>query len=388
MWESWARAARTRILHPSSFILPNPYVILVFVHLVPHRPSLAEQTARILRDGLQEGLWRERMPGERELSRQLNVSRPTLRLALDQLRREGWLKNTPGRTRAIVSRASARNAPRSQAVGLLTPLPLQEVSPFALCWMDKLRELLAAAGLQLEIHSGRRWYSRRPEKDLAALTQQSPAAAWVLFVTNERMQRWFEEMDLPGVLSGSPHAGIGLPSVDFDYRAVCRHAVGQFLQRGHRRIVLFLQASGAAGDEESEAGFLEAFQRKSSTAVTPLIARHDGTPESIRMRLDVLLGQDSPPTAFLVGRSMPALMVSSELTRRGIKVPKEAAIIARDSDHFLEYFSPALARYRADPELHARRLARLVLQLARGAAQSPKRVRIMPEFQKGESLDG
>ncbi len=357
------------------------------MHLAPHRPSLAEQTAKTLREALQEGLWRERMPGERELSRQLNISRPTLRLALDQLRREGWLKNTPGRARVIVRRAQGSGVQRSQVVGLLTPLPLQEVSPFALCWMDKLRELLAAAGLQLEIHSGRRWYSRRPEKDLAALTHQMPAAAWVLFVTNERMQRWFAASELPGVLSGSSHAGIELSSVDFDYRAVCRHAVGQFLQRGHRRIALFLQASGAAGDDESEAGYLEALPgAKAGAAIIPIIARHDGTPESIRHRLDTLLRQNPPPTAFLVGRSMPALMLTSELMRRGVRVPQDAAVIARDSDHFLEYFSPPLARYRADPDVHARRLARLVIQLARGALQRPRQIRIMPEFQKGESL--
>lgn len=357
------------------------------MHLVPHRPSLAEQTAITLRDALQQGLWRERMPGERELSRQLNVSRPTLRLALEQLRREGWLKNAPGRTRVIVRRAPAKGVQRSQVVGLLTPLPLQEVFPFALCWMDKLRELLAAAGLQLEIHSGRRWYSRRPEKDLAALTHQMPAAAWVLFVTSERMQRWFAASELPGVLSGSPHAGIELSSVDFDYRAVCRHAVGQLLQRGHRRIALFLQASGAAGDDDSEAGFLEAFQRAPAAAGSmPIIARHDGTPEDIRHRLGTLLARNPAPTAFVVGRSMPALMVASELMRRGVKIPKDAAVIARDSDHFLEYFSPALARYRADPDVYARRLARLVTQLARGALQTPRQIRIMPEFLRGESL--
>jgi DNA-binding LacI/PurR family transcriptional regulator len=354
--------------------------------LVPQRTSLAEQTAAVLREALQKGMWRERMPGERELSRQLNVSRPTLRLALDQLRREGLLKSVPGRTRVIVRAAARAKVQQSQVVGLLTPLPLQEVSPFALCWMDKLRELLAAAGLQLEIHSGRRWYSRRPEKDLAALTHQVPAAAWVLFVTNERMQRWFAKSGLAGVLSGSSHVGIELPSVDFDYCAVCRHAVGQFLLRGHRRIVLLLQASGAAGDNESEAGFLEAFQRGAGAHATPIVVRHDGTPENIRHRLDVLLGQAPRPTAFLVGRSMPALMVASELMRRGVQVPRDAALIARDSDHFLEYFSPALARYRANPDVHARRLARLVIQLARGATRQSRQVRIMPEFLKGESL--
>jgi DNA-binding LacI/PurR family transcriptional regulator len=356
------------------------------MHLAPHRLSLAQQTAETLREALRNGLWREHLPGERELSRQLNVSRPTLRLALDQLSREGWLKSVPGRARAIVRRATGKTTPRSQVVGLLTPLPLQEVPPFALCWMDKLRELLASAGLQLEIHSGRRWYSRRPERDLAALTHQMPAAAWVLFVANERMQRWFAASGLPGVLSGSGHAGVDLPSVDIDYRAVCRHAVGQFLQRGHRRIVLFLQASGAAGDQESEAGFLEALQTRAGAAATPIVVEHDGTPENIRQRLEALLGQSSPPSAFLVGRSMPALMVASELMRRGKQLPRDAVVISRDSDHFLEYFSPSLARYRADPDVHARRLSRLVIQLARGAAQRPRQIRIMPEFIKGESL--
>ncbi len=38
-----------------------------------HRPTLAEQAAESLRAALRDGLWVERMPGERELSRQLNI---------------------------------------------------------------------------------------------------------------------------------------------------------------------------------------------------------------------------------------------------------------------------------------------------------------------------
>jgi DNA-binding LacI/PurR family transcriptional regulator len=271
---------------------------------------------------------------------------------------------------------------------VLTPLPLQEIPPFALCWMDRLRELLTPAGMQLEIHSGRRWYSRRPEKDLAALTQQAPAGAWLLFMTNERMQRWFVKSKLPAVLSGSGHPGVELPSVDFDYRAVCRHAAGQFLQRGHRRIVLLMQASDTAGDRESEAGFLEAFETRAGASARPIITHHDGTPESIRRRLHGLFVGGAAPTAFLVARSMPALMTASELMRRCLRVPRDAAVIARDSDHFHEYVSPQLARYQADPEAYARRLARIVLKLAGGTAKCPNRVRIMPKFYPGESLGG
>ncbi|MDR3401517.1 MAG: GntR family transcriptional regulator [Chthoniobacter sp.] len=354
--------------------------------LAIHRPSLVEQAAETLRRALREGVWVGRMPGERELSRQLNISRPTLRAALESLRTEGRLKVSPGRQRVIVKRATGGAPQRLRTVGVLTPLPLQEIPPFALCWMDRLRELLAQAGLQLEIHSGRRWYSRRPEKDLAALTQQSPAGAWLLFMTNERMQRWFVESKLPLVLSGSGHPGVELPSVDFDYRAVCRHAAGQFLQRGHRRIVLLMQASETAGDRESEAGFLEAFGTRAGATATPIVAHHDGTPENIRQRLQGLLGDGAIPTAFLVARSMPALMTASELMRRGLRVPRDVAVISRDSDYFHEYFSPQLARYQANPEIHARRLARIVSQLVGEAVSRSKRIRIMPKFFPGESL--
>jgi len=264
-------------------------------------------------------------------------------------------------------------------VGLLTPLPLQEVPPFALCWMDKLRELLAADGLDLQIHAGRRWYAR-PAKDLSALMQESSVCAWVLFVANEAMQRWFAEQGTPCVLSGSVYPGLGLPSVDVDYRAVCRHGAGVLLARGHRRIALLLQAPQLGGDRESEAGFHEAFTADPSRA-RPVVLEHDGTPAGLRRKVAELLRLHEPPTGFLVGRSLPALTVASELTRLGQTSPR-VDVICRDSDHFLDYLSPGIGQYRYDPDLHARRLARAVLRLTEGGPP-PKSIRSMPEFVPG-----
>lgn len=354
--------------------------------LAIQRPSLVEQAADVLRKALQNRIWSDFLPGERELSRQLNISRPTLRAALEVLRSEGWIGVAPGRQRVILGRARQRRAKPMKTVGVLTPLPLQEVPPFALCWMDRLRELLAQSDLRLEIHSGRRWYSRSPEKDLAELTQQTRAGLWLLFMTSERMQRWFMDNELCAVLSGSNHAGIELPSIDFDFRAVCRHAAGEFLRRGHRRVVLFMQGLETAGDLESEAGFLEAFESRRGVAATPIVAHHDGTAQGIRQRLHRLLDGAAAPTGFLVARSMPALMTASEIMRRGLRVPQDVAVIARDSDHFHEFFSPQLARYRADPDVYARRLARLIFKRLSDANGGSHRVRIMPGFFPGESL--
>ena len=54
---------------------------------IPVRQSLIAQAAEAIRQGIREGLWRDHLPGERQLPARLTVSRPTLRLALDVLRK-------------------------------------------------------------------------------------------------------------------------------------------------------------------------------------------------------------------------------------------------------------------------------------------------------------
>jgi DNA-binding LacI/PurR family transcriptional regulator len=354
---------------------------------LPKPLSLVQQVAEALRDGLQRKLWVERLPGERALCRQLNVSRPTLRAALDLLKKEGWLESSPGRLRAITRRPRRRIGGRPHVVRLLLPFPLQEAPTFLFYWVDRLRETLAAMECALEIHAGRRWYRRRPEKELAQLTRQMPAAAWVLARTTEPMQRWFARQGLPCAVAGSCWPGVNLPSVDVDHRAVARHAAGQLLVRHHRRIVLLVQAPELAGDLEMENGFLEAVDAGRFPNAAPVVARHDGTRPGIRAQLNRLLRMKPAPTAMFVARSMPALAAASELTRRGYRLPQDVAMISRDSDHFLDYFSPELARYVFDPELFARRLGMLVGKLAVEGTVARRHIQLMPEFLKGETLD-
>ncbi len=316
----------------------------------------------------------------------MNISRPTLRAALDQLQREGWIGVAHGKRRLILQGAARKTSVRANVIGLLTPLPLQQVPPFALFWLDRLRELLETAGYQLEIHSGRTWFGSRPERALESLVHQSPSAAWVIFLSNEAMQRWFVRRGLPCVLSGTCHPGIDLPSVDVDYRALCRHAAAKLLAHRHRRIALLIQNTGQAGDRESELGFREAFRGDVGTEAKPIIAHHHESADGIRTCLDQLLRQRPAPTAFLVAKSMPALTVLGYLMQRGLRIPQDAAVMARDDDHFLEFTAPLLARYRYDPDLHARRLFRAVMQVARGELPSRQQLRALPEFITGETI--
>ena len=338
---------------------------------LPQRVSLVTQTVGILKDNISTGFWSSELPGEHELGVHLHVSRVTLRKALKELQREGWLRSSQGKRREIILRS--RSVPSaSNRVILLTESPLHLLHPFTIYWMDCLRGILSDAGYHLEIHTGQAVFGPNADRWLTKMQQQFHPAGWVLYRSNERMQRWFSAQSLPCVIAGSRHADIRLPSVDVDYRAACRHAAGQFL---------------AAGDLESEQGFLEAAKSARNGEVQATVVRHDGTVRSICNKLDLLLERPHRPTAFLVSRPAHVLTTLTHLLCRKLTLPREVALISRDDDSFLESIVPNVARYSSSPTVFAGKISRLVLEIVRGAALSRADIRIMPKFVPGQTLD-
>ena len=350
---------------------------------IPQRTSLVAETVRVLRAALLSGRWQEHLPGERRLCDEWHISRPTLRAAVSALAAEGLLSVAHGRpTRVHVPEAGAKAAPETLSVGLLSPEPLHAMPPFALLWLDELRGRLAAAGHLLQVHVGRSWSAgKNPARALAALTAGASSATWVLYRSTEAMQRWFEEKQVPCVIVGSPFDGIRLPSVDRDYRAVCRHAVGVLRARGHERIALLIQQPRYAGDRESEAGFLEGVQAVPKGALSGGILHHDGTRAGLLQTLERMLQARARPTGLVIAHSACALTACTALQQRGLRIPGDIGIICRDDDLFLDEMVPSIARYSVAPKIFAGHIFRLVQQPG-GKGD----IKVMPEFLKRESL--
>lgn len=225
---------------------------------VPQMISLVTQTVGILKESIHAGVWLGYLPGEHELSEHLHVSHVTLRKALEELQREGWVQSSQGKRHQIIPRPR-RSLPASNRVVLLTASPLHLLHPATIYWMDCLRGDLSEAGFNLEIHVGQTAFGSNPEPSLSPMQKQS----------------------LPCVIAGSRHAGVSLPSVDVDYHATCRHAVGQFLARKHKHLAFLNPDSGAAGDLKSEQGFLEAAKAIPGNEVSAMVIRHDSTVQGI-----------------------------------------------------------------------------------------------------------
>lgn len=357
---------------------PNPQI--------PQRNSLVGETVRLLREAIAMGKWQDVLPGERRLCVEWRISRPTLRAALSTLAAEGLVTLAQGKATRVhipdgLSGKSTEEA-ASLTIALLSPDPLHAMPPFVLLWLDELRGQLAAAGHLLQVHVGKSWYrGRNPDRALAALASQTAAAGWVLYRSTEGMQRWFEHRQVPCVIVGTPFANIRLPSVDRDYRAVCRHAAGALVARGRLRLALLIQEPKFAGDRESEAGFAEGLKAASKATVSGFIQRHDGSREGILRALEALLSSRMRPTALIIARSACALTACTALQQRGIRIPQDMAVICRDDDLYLDEIVPSISRYSVPPSIFAKKIFRLMFQPA-----AKEDIKVMPEFLKRESL--
>jgi len=353
---------------------------------LPQKSSLVAQTAAILKDRIQSGEWHKWLPGEHELAAQFRVARMTLRAALAQLERAGIIRARQGRRREIVARKRRAASGVSGRVLLLTPVPLQLLTHLHVFCANELRDSLEKIGFHFEIHAERGLYGHGMGAGLERLMKQLRPAGCLLVSSPEKMQLWFSRRRLPCVIWGSKYPGVDLPSVDKAYKAVCRHAVGILLGRGHRRIVLFNPESGAAGDVQSEEGFQEGLIRASHSDLQGNVVRHDGTVRDMRTKLDLLWRRPDRPTALLVSRAANVLAVMGHLMRRGVRFPEDVALISRDHEPFLEQMVPSVARYVISPESMAHRMSTAVVETVQSGLTSLANYQIMPEFAEGETL--
>lgn len=351
---------------------------------LPRRRSLIDETARALRLAIARGTWVEFLPGERELSRRFQVSRPTLRAALEELSRDGEIERSPRQRCRILNDRPRRRRRIPRLIAAIASRPLLAMPPSAVVMVDELRTNLARAGFQLELIISPACFSRKPERALRELTSRTAAAAWITFGSREPMQRWFHRSGLPCLVAGSCDGNIPLPSVDLDYRAACRHAGGILRKKGHRHVLLCLPEGATGGEAESEAGLREALSGKEAPLLTVL--HHDGSPDHLLSQLDATLRSTPRPTGILVARAVHVLTVLTHLLKTGFRLPRDLALISRDDEAFLGHLSPLVARYTVDPALLPRKLSAAALKLAESGTVPPHAIRLIPRFIPGETL--
>ncbi len=353
------------------------------------KSSLSARTAEVLAQAIAAGRLGAVLPPERTLCRILGVSRPVLREALQVLERKNVVfrsgRGQPRRT--VAEPATGRRARRFDRVIFLSPLPLHQMSGFALLVLQELRAHLADSGLELVHLDSSAFKRRRPEPVLRDLLTATPQALWLLYRSTRPMQEWFAASGAVASVVGSTFPGLSLPFVKLDMKALGHHAVNLLLARGHQtgRMVFVTTAPALAGTAE----FLDGAAGATPAGADPVevLSYSPGDPSDFRRRLIRLRANAARPTAYLLQRAEDAITCLSVMHSLGARIPDEASALVLEDDPILDHVYPAMDRYRVSSRGFSRRIARMILSLQSGNHRNIlKGTSLVPEWIHGCTL--
>lgn len=349
--------------------------------------TLTQQVVRQLEEDIRHGILRESLPAERELAARMEVSRRTIRAAVQILRDRRLIRTAHGApTRILGAPVAPVRRVELRAIGLLLPKPLEMLKPFTAV-VDILRGLFHQNGRRLDVHFGARYLSPRPAAALRRLVAQSSCDGWILASATHACQSWFQSQGLVAVVAGTAHAGVALPAVDVDMLATSRHAANVLMRRGHRRLALLLERADWAGFRLTEHGFLEGVRQFGDNAVG-LVCRHNGDVADLQRVISRLLRPPAPPTALFIVNPFHYLAVAAILAEQGLKVPRDISLLCRDDDACLRFLPFAPSRYSCSAQAQAKQLfATLMTDIqSRPKRPSPRPLLLMPEYIAGASV--
>lgn len=354
---------------------------------IPKRLSLAAQAAASIRKAIADEAWEEYLPSERRLCEMLQISRPTIRIALRILAKEGLVEIHQGKRNRLLGRPAPTRAKPGQLVVLVTNEPISHMTLTSYQGISEMRTHLAEHGFSSEILVCQSRSVRAQQRKLDSVLRDNRAFCFVLISVSRELQEWCARQSIPALVLGSCHPDVKLPSLDVDYRSVCRHAAGVFLHKGHRHVALIVPNSGVAGDLASEKGFLEGMQERVDRGEAQAsIVRHNGNAVSLSTKLDALFKSPRPPTALLVAKPQYVFATVLYLLKRGLSVPETVSLIARDSEHTYETVYPAVAHYQFRNESLGHRLSRLMTKLVNQGSLAPEPSLLFPKFFEGQTI--
>ena len=351
---------------------------------IPRRVLLSDQVASVLREGMETARWVGRLPSEAELCRELQVSRVTLRRALDQLVRERRVESGGrGRHHKISTKRVAGPAEAGRTVRVLAPYPLAALGSVSHAVLVELTERIAAMGYRLEFEHRPMVFKRHMPEELERLDSLPDTAAWLLLYSTEPMQRWFEARSRACVALGRVHEGVALPCVYPDSRASARHAAGMFFRRGYRDCVYLMAKFTSLGDRLASEVFVEETRRLGGRA---RVLEYEPTVEAIRALVEGLIAERAPLAGFYASCPEDCLSVLCVLLGARVRVPETVALISGWDDHFLHHAVPSVACYRADGVELGRKLAQLLADLLLHGPGKARHLRVLPKFVPGGTL--
>jgi len=324
--------------------------------------SASEQVAAHLREQLASGRWRDVMPGEDHLLKELGVGRNTIQGALKLLDEEGLLVSQgPGRRRQIVLDQVVK-----QASSCRVKLLLYEKVDRKTDYLVELIHRLQSAGHDSSFSDKSMNELGMDVRRISRYVTSTEADAWVVASGPADVLQWFSNHSTPTFALFGRLMNVPLASTSPRKAEAYDELVDTLVELGHRRIIRIVR-----GDRRKptpgflEQRFLDRLRHHGIPSGSYNLPDWEESPEGLQDLLSSLF-QLTPPTAMIVDGVQLFSAVRNHLACRGIQVPDQVSLICTDPDPSFNWWLPRVSHITWDSEPWLRRVVQWVNNISRG----------------------
>jgi len=347
--------------------------------------SMQTQVETFIRDKIGAGEWGlgAKIPSERELSERLDVSRTTVRNAVQALTGLGFFERRIGQgtfVRSLPPSASAESRPTRGTLG------------YVICKERSLRKPLASeafyfdvfAGIEEEtVKSGRHllftYLDDQNAEELEAFGSFLDKVDGLVMeeVRNPSLLQNLLAWGVPAVLMAPTAVDPRLDLVTMDLASGARKAVGHLLGLGHRKIGIINGPLRFESARVRFGGWREALQASGIEPESRLVDGDRGwTAEAGFQSMEQLAARCPDLSAVFCANDLLAIGALSALARRGTKVPDQISVVGFDDTELARHSAPPLTSMK----IHSRSMAHAAVRRVLERLETPGLPPVVMEF--------
>lgn len=325
----------------------------------PKYIQLKEEIRELIRSGvLKPG---DRIASEPELMASYGVSRHTVRHAIGELEREGWLERKRGSgtfVRKVVTGSSL--------VGVVTTYISEYIFPSILREVEKT---LSKHGYGMVLAST----DNRRERERDAFEQMLRRGVCGMIVEPAQsalpdpdLEPYYtlQKLGIPFVMIHGTYPGLLVPSVTVDDFGGAYQVAQHLLDLGHRDIAIIVKGDDQQGVER-ERGVRAAMERYGVKPNPDWICRYSTSErESLPQTfVEQLMTAKHRPTAIFCYNDQIALQVWPILERLGFRIPNDVSIVGFDNSSLVRSLNTPLTTVTHPQGELGRQAAELLLEM-------------------------
>ncbi len=306
-------------------------------------------------------------PSEQRMARMLRVARTTVRQALAELERDGFVIRKHGAGTCVSDAFTSRPTSRLAVFALVTPGGNQGFWPSLQLGFES-----AAAGMNKQILacSTDNSLDRQAHVFLQLIEKRVLGVALAptsLPVTPAYQVRHLQDSGIPVVLCHRGVPGIEAPLLEIPFREIGREAGRVLLANGHRRIAFYSMHERNEASAGYESGLREVLQGAGTDLVPELTYWGRSNSPYLAAQADTLaaalrgmLAGSNPPTAIFASFDPVAERIYMILREMGLRVPEDVALIGFGGTNRDGALRERLTSIVIDEEEVGRRAARML----------------------------